>query len=174
MTRPERIVWCDGSEAESARIQEEMIGQGRTLRLNEDTFPNCLLHRSDPSDVARTEKVTFICTNDCEEAGPTNNWMAPAEAKKLLGGLFNGSMKGRTMYVIPYILGPAASPQSRIGVELTDSAYVVASVKVMARMGTIALDRLGSSSDFVPGPYSLRQLNPSRRDITHFPEEKLI
>ena len=174
MTRPERIVWCDGSEEESARIQEEMIGQGRTLRLNEDTFPNCLLHRSDPSDVARTEKVTFICTNDREEAGPTNNWMAPAEAKKLLGGLFAGSMKGRTMYVIPYILGPTNSPQSRIGVELSDSPYVVANMRIMSRIGKVALDRLGNSSDFVPGLHSLGDLSPERRYIAHFPEEKLI
>jgi phosphoenolpyruvate carboxykinase (GTP) len=174
MTRPDQIVWVDGSEEEAARIQQQLISEGHTLQLNEKTYPNCLLHRSDPSDVARTEKVTFICTQDNENAGPTNNWMAPAEAKKTLGGLFTGSMKGRTMYVIPYILGPAASPQSRIGVELTDSAYVVASVKVMARMGKIALDRLGSSSDFVPGLHSLGDLNPARRYIAHFPEEKLI
>ncbi len=174
MTRPDQIMWCDGSEEEAARIQQQLISEGHTLQLNEKTYPNCLLHRSDPSDVARTEKVTFICTQDKENAGPTNNWMAPAEAKKTLSGLFTGSMKGRTMYVIPYILGPAASPQSRIGVELTDSAYVVASVKVMARMGKIALDRLGGSSDFVPGLHSLGDLNPSRRYITHFPEEKLI
>ena len=174
MTRPDQIVWCDGSEEEAARIQQKLISEGQTLQLNEKTYPNCLLHRSDPSDVARTEQVTFICTREKENAGPTNNWMAPAEAKKTLGGLFAGSMKGRTMYVIPYILGPAASPQSRIGVELTDSAYVVASVKVMARMGKIALDRLGNSSDFVPGLHSLGDLNPARRYITHFPEEKLI
>jgi phosphoenolpyruvate carboxykinase (GTP) len=174
MTRPEQIVWCDGSEEESTRIQQQMIREGHSLQLNEKTYPNCLLHRSDPSDVARTEKVTFICSRDKEDAGPTNNWMAPVEAKEIVGGLFSGSMKGRTMYVIPYILGPAASPQSRIGVELTDSAYVVASVKVMARMGKVALERLGSSSDFVPGLHSLGDLNPARRYITHFPEEKLI
>ena len=174
MTRPEEIVWCDGSEEENARIQQQMVRQGHTLELNEKTYPNCFLHRSDPSDVARTEKVTFICTQDKENAGPTNNWMAPAEAKKTLGRLFDGAMKGRTMYVIPYILGPAASPQSRIGVEITDSPYVVASVRVMARMGKVALDRLGDSSDYVPGLHSLGDLNPERRYIAHFPEEKLI
>ena len=174
MTRPEEIVWCDGSEEENARIQQQMVRQGHTLELNEKTYPNCFLHRSDPSDVARTEKVTFICTQDKENAGPTNNWMAPAEAKKTLGSLFDGAMKGRTMYVIPYILGPAASPQSRIGVEITDSPYVVASVRVMARMGKVALDRLGNSSDYVPGLHSLGDLNPERRYIAHFPEEKLI
>ena len=174
MTRPEEIVWCDGSEEENARIQQQMVRQGHTLELNEKTYPNCFLHRSDPSDVARTEKVTFICTQDKENAGPTNNWMPPAEAKKTLGSLFDGAMKGRTMYVIPYILGPAASPQSRIGVEITDSPYVVASVRVMARMGKVALDRLGNSSDYVPGLHSLGDLNPERRYIAHFPEEKLI
>ena len=174
MTRPEEIVWCDGSEKENARIQQQMVRQGHTLELNEKTYPNCFLHRSDPSDVARTEKVTFICTQDKENAGPTNNWMPPAEAKKTLGRLFDGAMKGRTMYVIPYILGPAASPQSRIGVEITDSPYVVASVRVMARMGKVALDRLGNSSDYVPGLHSLGDLNPERRYIAHFPEEKLI
>jgi phosphoenolpyruvate carboxykinase (GTP) len=174
MTCPDQTVWCDGSEEENTRIQQQLVREGHTFPLNEKTYPNCFLHRSDPSDVARTEKVTFICTREKENAGPTNNWMAPAEAKKTLGGLFNGSMRGRTMYVIPYILGPAASPQSRIGVEVTDSAYVVASVRVMARMGKIAQDRLGNSSDFVPGLHSLGDLNPARRYIVHFPEEKLI
>jgi phosphoenolpyruvate carboxykinase (GTP) len=174
MTRPEQIVWCDGSEEEAARIQAQMVREGHTLPLNEKTYPNCYLHRSDPSDVARTEKITFICSRDKENAGPTNNWMAPDDAKKTLGGLFSGAMQGRTMYVVPYILGPAASPQSRIGVELTDSAYVVASVRVMSRMGKVALDRLGNSSDFVPGLHSLGDLNPNRRYVVHFPEEKLI
>ncbi len=174
MTRPQQIVWCDGSVEELARIQEQMIREGHTVALNEKTYPNCYLHRSDPTDVARTEKVTFICSHNKDDAGPNNNWLAPAEAKKTLGGLFEGSMKGRTMYVIPYILGPAASPQSRVGVELTDSAYVVANMRIMSRMGKVALDRLGNSSDFVPGLHSLGDLNPNRRYIAHFPEEKLI
>ena len=174
MTSPAQIQWCDGSEEEAARIEEELVREGHTFPLNDKTYPNCFLHRSDPSDVARTEKVTFICTNDREDAGPTNNWMPPAEAKKTLGGLFDGSMKGRTMYVVPYIMGPAASPQSRIGVEVTDSAYVVASMRIMSRMGRVALDRLGNSSDFVPGLHSLGDLSPDRRYIAHFQEEKLI
>ena len=174
MTRPARIHWCDGSDEEAARIEEQLIHEGRTFRLNEKTYPNCILHRSDPSDVARTEKVTYICTPDRDEAGPTNNWIAPAEAKSKLTSLFNGCMKGRTMYVVPYILGPAASPQSRVGVEITDSAYVVASMRIMSRMGKVALDRLGNSADFVPGLHSLGDLNPDRRLIAHFPEEKLI
>ena len=174
LTRPAKITWCDGSEDEAARMQEQLIREGQTVRLNDKTYPNCYLHRSDPTDVARTEKVTFICTRERENAGPTNNWMAPAEARQTLSRLFDGSMKDRTMYVVPYILGPAASPQSRIGVEVTDSAYVVASMKIMSRMGKVALDRLGSSSDFVPGMHSLGDLNPDRRYIAHFPEEKLI
>ena len=174
LTHPAQIQWCDGSEEEAARIEEELIREGRTFPLNDKTYPHCLLHRSDPTDVARTERVTYICTRSREDAGPTNNWMAPAEAKKTLGGLFDGSMKGRTMYVVPYILGPAASPQSRVGVEVTDSAYVVASMRIMSRMGKVALDRLGSSADFVPGLHSLGDLNPERRYIAHFPEENLI
>ena len=174
LTRPAKIQWCDGSEEEASRIDEQLIREGRTFRLNEKTYPNCMLHRSDPSDVARTEKVTYICTKTRDDAGPTNNWMDPGDAKKLLGGLFEGSMKDRTMYVVPYILGPADSPQSRVGVEITDSAYVVASMRIMSRMGKVALDRLGSSSDFVPGLHSLGDLNPDHRYITHFPEEKLI
>ncbi|HTC64232.1 MAG TPA: phosphoenolpyruvate carboxykinase (GTP) [Candidatus Saccharimonadales bacterium] len=174
MTRPSQIQWCDGSEEEDARIKDQLVREGQTFPLNEKTYPGSILHRSDPSDVARTEKVTYICSEDREEAGPTNNWMAPAEAKKHMSSLFEGSMKGRTMYVVPYIMGPAASPQSRIGVELTDSAYVVASMRIMSRMGKVALDRLGNSSDFVPGLHSLGDLSPDRRLIAHFPEEKLI
>ncbi|HWZ55802.1 MAG TPA: phosphoenolpyruvate carboxykinase (GTP), partial [Verrucomicrobiae bacterium] len=174
LTRPAKIQWCDGSDEEGAQMEELLVREGSTFRLDDKTYPNCWLHRSDPTDVARTEKVTYICTRKRDDAGPTNNWMDPAEAKKSLGALFDGSMKGRTMYVIPYIMGPSASPQSRIGVEITDSAYVVASMRIMARMGKIALDRLGSSSDFVPGLHSLGDLNPDRRYITHFPEEKLI
>jgi phosphoenolpyruvate carboxykinase (GTP) len=174
LTRPAKVQWCDGSEEEGSRIEDVLVGEGRTFRLNDKSYPNCLLHRSDPTDVARTEKVTYICTRKKEDAGPTNNWIDPVEAKKTLTGFFDGSMKGRTMYVIPYIMGPAASPQSRIGVEITDSAYVVASMRIMCRMGKVALDRLGSSCDFVPGLHSLGDLNPDRRFITHFPEEKLI
>ena len=174
LTRPAKIEWCDGSQEEAARIEEQLIREGQTFPLNAKTYPNCLLHRSNPTDVARTEKITYICTRDQQEAGPTNNWMPPAEAKKTVGALFDGSMKGRTMYVVPYILGPADSPQSRVGVEITDSAYVVASVRIMSRMGKVALDRLGSSNDFVPGLHSLGDLSPDRRYVMHFPEEKLI
>ena len=151
-----------------------MLRDGTFIELNQKTFPNCHLHRSNPNDVARTEQLTFICTRKKEDAGPTNNWMAPAEAKQKVRPLFDGSMKGRTMYVVPYILGPEKSPYSKIGVEVTDSAYVAASMRIMSRMGQAALDRLGSSADFVPGLHSLGDLDPARRFIMHFPEEKLI
>ncbi|HUK29577.1 MAG TPA: phosphoenolpyruvate carboxykinase (GTP) [Candidatus Acidoferrum sp.] len=174
MTRPERILWCDGSDAQQQQFFDVMLREGRTFPLNPQTYPNCYLHRSDPNDVARTEKVTFICTSKKEDAGPTNNWMAPADAKAQIGKLFEGAMAGRTMYVIPYIMGPADSPISKIGVEVTDSAYVAASMRIMTRMGRVAQDKLGHSDVFVPGLHSLGDLNPERRFIAHFPEEKLI
>lgn len=174
LTKPSEIVWCDGSQAETDRLVAEMLRDGTFIELNQKTYPRSYLHRSNPNDVARTEGVTFICTRKKEDAGPTNNWMAPDEAKAKVRPLFDGAMKGRTMYVVPYILGPATSPYSKVGVEITDSAYVVASMRIMSRMGTPALDRLGNSSDFVPGLHSLGDLSPERRYILHFPEEKLI
>jgi phosphoenolpyruvate carboxykinase (GTP) len=174
LTKPAKIVWCDGSETENDRLTADMLGDGTFVELNQKTYPNCHLHRSNPNDVARTEQLTFICTLKKEDAGPSNNWMAPAEAKEKLRPLFDGSMKGRTMYVVPYILGPEKSPYSKIGVEITDSAYVAATMRIMSRMGKPALDRLGNSADFVPGLHSLGDLDPSRRFIMHFPEEKLI
>jgi phosphoenolpyruvate carboxykinase (GTP) len=174
LTKPSKIVWCDGSEQENERLAEEMLRDGTFIALNQETYPSCYLHRSNPNDVARTEGLTFICTREKEDVGPTNNWMAPEEGKEKLTPLFDGSMKGRTMYVVPYIMGPESSPYSKIGVEITDSAYVVASMRIMSRMGKAALNRLGSSADFVPGLHSLGDLDPSRRFIVHFPEEKLI
>jgi phosphoenolpyruvate carboxykinase (GTP) len=168
------VLWCDGSQAENDRLVTEMLRDGTYIQLNEKTHPRCYLHRSNANDVARTENLTFICTRTKETAGPTNNWMAPQEAKDKVRPLFDGAMKGRTMYVVPYILGPAKSPYSKVGVEVTDSPYVVASMRIMSRMGKAALDRLGDSDDFVPGLHSLGDLNPERRFILHFPEEKLI
>lgn len=174
-TTPDRVVWCDGSEAENERIHSEMLGDGRSLELNQQTFPNCYLHRSNPNDVARTENLTFICSRNQEDAGPTNNWMQPQEAKKKVGPLFDGAMKNRTMYVVPYIMGPEDSPSSKIGIEVTDSPYVVASMRIMSRMGRPALKRLEKdSTEPVLGLHSLGDLNPDRRFILHFPEEKLI
>ena len=174
LTKPDRIVFCDGSEAENQRIIAEMLHNGDSLTLNERTYPNCYLHRSSPNDVARTEHLTFICSPDKEDAGPTNNWMDPEGAKSKVGALLDGAMRGRAMYVVPYIMGPASSPISQVGVEITDSPYVVASMRIMSRMGKIAKDRLGSSSDFVPGLHSIGDLDPLRRYIVHFPQERLI
>ncbi|MGH9708885.1 MAG: phosphoenolpyruvate carboxykinase (GTP) [Candidatus Acidiferrales bacterium] len=174
LTKPAKIVWCDGTAAENDRLTGEMLSDGTLVGLNPQTHPRCYLHRSNPNDVARTESVTFICTSKKENAGPTNNWMVPEDAKEKVRPIFDGSMKGRTMFVVPYIMGPANSPYSKIGVEITDSAYVVASMRIMSRMGRIAMDRLGTSDDFVPGLHSLADLNPDRRFVMHFPEEKLI
>jgi phosphoenolpyruvate carboxykinase (GTP) len=174
VTRPKQVVWCDGSEREREDMVETLLAEGRTFRLNERSYPDCILHRSDPGDVARTEQLTFICSPRREDAGPTNNWMAPAEAKEKIGRLFEGAMAGRTMYVLPYLMGPVGSPISRAGVEVTDSPYVVDSMRIMARIGRPALDHIGSGSDFVPGLHSLGDLSPQRRFILHFPEEKLI
>jgi phosphoenolpyruvate carboxykinase (GTP) len=153
---------------------EQALREGSFTRMNPQTYPNCFLHRSNPNDVARTEHVTFICTRQKEDAGPNNNWMAPPEAKEKVSPLFRGAMKGRTMYVMPYIMGPIKSPISKVGVQVTDSRYVVKSMRIMTRMGKVALERLGNSPDFVPGMHSLGDLNPERRYILHFPEEKLI
>ena len=174
LTQPDRIVYCDGSEAENESILAEMLRGGDSLKLNETTYPNCYLSRSSPNDVARTEHLTFICTPDKNDAGPTNNWMDPEGAKHKVGALLSNAMRGRTMYVIPYIMGPVDSPLSKIGVEVTDSAYVVANMRIMSRMGKVAQDRLGASADFVPGLHSLGDLDPMRRYIVHFPQEKLI
>jgi phosphoenolpyruvate carboxykinase (GTP) len=174
LTKPDKIVFCDGSEAENQAILQEMLKKGDSFRLNEKSYPNCYLHRSDPSDVARTEHLTFICTPDKEEVGPTNNWMDPEGAKFKVGKLLDGAMRGRTMYVVPYIMGPVNSPISKIGVEVTDSPYVVANMRIMCRMGKVAQDKLGSSKDFVPGLHSMGDLDPLHRLIAHFPEERLI
>ena len=173
LTKPDQIVFCDGSESEYHRMIENLLAEGDTLALSEKTFPNCHLHRSSVNDVARTEHLTFICTPEKDDAGPTNNWMDPDAAKHKLGALFNGAMRGRTMYVVPYIMGPVHSPISKVGVEITDSPYVVASMRIMTRMGDVALKKLGSSAKFVPGLHSLGDLDPTRRYIVHFPQERL-
>src|SRR5260370_29997249 len=128
LTKPDRVVYSDGSAAEYQRMIELMLSAGDTVTLNEKTYPSCYLHRSTANDVARTEHLTFICTRDKDDAGPTNNWMEPGEAKHKVGKLFDGAMRGRTMYVVPYLMGPVSSPISKVGVEATDSPYVVASM----------------------------------------------
>jgi phosphoenolpyruvate carboxykinase (GTP) len=174
LTKPDRVVWLEGSEEERVRLMKQAVDEKVFLPLNPETYPNCYLHRSHPSDVARTEQVTFICTSKKEDAGPTNNWMAPEEAKKKVAPLFDGAMKGRTMYVVPYIMGPVSSPISKVGVEVTDSLYVAESMRIMTRVGKVALDRLGDSTEFVAGLHSLAALDPKNRYILHFPEENLI
>ena len=174
LTKPERVVYCNGSDAEYQGMIAEMQRAGDSFPMNEKTYPNCYLHRSSPNDVARTEHLTFICSPKKEDAGPTNNWMDPNAAKHKVGALLDGVMRGRTMYVVPYVMGPVMSPISKVGVEVTDSPYVVASMRIMSRMGDVARDRLGSSSEFVPGLHSLGDLDPMRRYIMHFPQEKLI
>jgi phosphoenolpyruvate carboxykinase (GTP) len=174
LTKPDRIVYCDGSEAENRRILDEMLRGSDSVTLNEKTYPNCYLHRSSPNDVARTEHLTFICAPEKDDVGPTNNWMDPEAAKFKIGALLDGAMRGRTMYVVPYIMGPVNSPISKAGVEITDSPYVVANMRIMARMGKVATNRIGNTRDFVPGLHSLGDLDPTRRYIAHFTEEKLI
>ncbi|MCC6624479.1 MAG: phosphoenolpyruvate carboxykinase (GTP) [Deltaproteobacteria bacterium] len=174
LTKPDRIVWCDGTEEERRRLTEHAVAHGVLEPLNHDKLPGCYLHRSNPNDVARVENLTFICTKTREAAGPTNNWMAPAEAYAKLGSLFDGSMRGRTMYVVPYVMGPVGSPMSKIGIELTDSVYVVLNMRIMTRMGVAALDMLGDSTDFNRGVHALLDCNPDRRYICHFPEDNTI
>ena len=174
LTRPSRVVWCDGSKAEYDGLVEAMLQDGTLLPLNPKTYPNCYLHRSHPSDVARTEQLTFICTREKDSAGPTNNWIAPIEAKSTAGALFRGSMRGGTMYVIPYLMGPAGSPMSRVGLMVTDSAYVVASMHLMTRVGQVAIQHMRRDDDFIAGLHSMGDLSPERRLILHFPEENLI
>jgi phosphoenolpyruvate carboxykinase (GTP) len=172
--RPDRVAWCDGSERENARLVEGMLADATLLALHPGKAPGSYLHRSHPSDVARTEHLTFIASRTREDAGPTNNWMPPAEARSRVWPLFEGAMKGRTLYVVPYVMGPPGSPFSRVGVEITDSPYVVASMRLMTRMGRVALDQLASSEEFVPGLHSLGDLSPERRFIVHLPEERAI
>ncbi len=174
LTQPDRIQWCDGSETESAALTDLMLASGDLLALNPETNPDCYLHRSNPSDVARVEHVTFVCTPEREDAGPNNHWMEPAQAHAKVDALFAGCMHGRTMYVIPYCMGPIASPISRCGVEITDSPYVVANMRIMTRMGAAALARIERDGTFVKGMHSVGELDPERRFIMHFPEELTI
>jgi len=173
-TQPDAIHWCAGTDAEYEEFIEIMLSAGTLTTLNQEQYPNCYLHLSDPRDVARVEHLTFVCTDEEEEAGPNNNWMSPADGHAKIDALFDGCMKGRTMYVIPYCMGPIDSPFSRCGVEITDSEYVVANMKLMTRMGSKALQRIENEGTFVKGLHSTGDLDPERRFIMHFPSELSI
>ncbi len=172
--RPEKVSWCDGSEEEKSRLIAELAQMGQLTALDEEKWPGCHLHRSHHQDVARTEHLTFICTENEADAGPTNHWMSSRDADTKVGSLFDGCMEGRTMYVVPFIMGPAGSPHSKVGVQITDSAYVALSLRTMTRMGKIALEQLGTSTDFARCLHSLGDLSPDRRYICHFPERREI
>ncbi len=174
LTNPTAVHWCNGSNQEYQNFIAQMLESGDLLKLNAETFPNCYLHRSDQTDVARVEHLTFICTSKQEDAGPNNNWMDPDEAHSKLDALFKNCMSGRTMYIIPYCMGPIDSVYSRCGVEITDSPYVVANMFLMTRMGTKALQRIETENKFVKGMHSIGDLNPEKRFIMHFPEELTI
>jgi phosphoenolpyruvate carboxykinase (GTP) len=175
LTRPERIYWCDGSRGEFSRLRDQLVASRELQPLNPQSFPACYLYRSDPTDVARVEHLTFVCTHKQEDAGPNNHWMAPAEARVRMRTLFDGCMKGRTLYVIPYCMGPLDSEYSRCGVEITDSAYVVLNMAIMTRIGRPALERIARDGEqFVKGLHSTGDLNPARRFIMHFPEDLSI
>ncbi len=174
MTQPDKIVWIDGSDQQLEALKKEAVSTGELLELNQEKLPGCLYHRTAENDVARVEHRTFICSKEEKNAGPTNNWMAPADAYAMASKLFNGAMKGRTMYVIPYSMGPIGSPFSKIGIELTDSIYVVLNMNIMTRIGAKVLESLGNSGDFVKGLHSKAQLDEENRYILHFPEDNTI
>ena len=170
LTGADAVHWCDGSDAENAALVAQMLANGDFIALNPQTHPNCYLHRSHPSDVARVEHLTFVCAGQRDDAGPNNHWLDPAEARARMDALYRGCMKGRTLYVVPYCMGPIDSPLSRCGVELTDSPYVVVNMRLMTRMGAAALARIEREGRFVRGVHSTGELDPDRRFIMHFPE----
>ena len=173
-TQPDHIYWCDGSQSEFQSLQRELIAAKELLPLNSQSFPGCVLSRSHPADVARVEHLTFVCSKHRDDAGPNNHWLDPAQAHAQMDALFAGCMQGRTLYVVPYCMGPIDSPFSRCGVEITDSAYVVLNMQLMTRMGRAALERITRDGTFVRGLHSTGDLDPKRRFIMHFPEELSI
>ena len=174
LCQPAKVVWITGEEAQLEELRKEALSTGELIKLNEEKLPGCYLHRSDVNDVARVEGRTFICCKNKEDAGPINNWMDPQEAYSKVGEIFKGSMKGKTMYVIPYSMGAVGSTFSKVGIEVTDSIYVVVSMKIMTRIGSAVLDVLGDSNDFVRGLHSKADLDAEKRYILHFPEDNTI
>jgi phosphoenolpyruvate carboxykinase (GTP) len=174
LCRPDKIVWCDGSAEEKQRLIDQGVEDGTFIELNQEKLPGCYLHRSNQNDVARSEHLTFICGPNEDLAGPTNNFMESKQAYAKLRGLFDGCMRGRTMYVVPFVMGPLGSPLAKVGVELTDSIYVVVNMAVMTRMGTLAWEQLGNSDEFTRCLHSVGDCNPERRYICHFPLDNTI
>ncbi|MFA5848170.1 MAG: phosphoenolpyruvate carboxykinase (GTP) [Thermodesulfovibrionales bacterium] len=180
ITKPDKIYWCDGSEEEAHKlveigIKEEKIGDNPIFsELNQKAWPNAYLHRSHPTDVARTEHLTYVCHPDKEIAGPNNNWMDPAEAKQIMTKLSDGCMRGRTMYVLPYMMGHPDSPYAKACIQLTDVSYVAVSMRIMTRMGKNVLDKIGSQDNFVKGLHSVGDFDPNKRFIMHFPDEQFV
>ena len=175
LTKPDNVVWIDGSDEQLQALRAEAISTGEMIEMNQDEYPGCLYHRTLPNDVARVEDRTFICSKNKDDAGPTNNWCDPEEMYAKLTPMYDGVMKGRTMYVIPYSMGPIGSPLAKVGVELTDSIYVVLNMDIMTRMGAKAFENLGdTSNDFVRGLHSKAQVDPENRYIVHFPEDNTI
>jgi len=174
LTQPRAVYWCEGSETEARQLTSQMLRSGELKALNAELFPGCHLYRSAPNDVARVEHLTYVCTRSQEDAGPNNHWMEPRQAHAKMRELFRGCMRERTLYVIPYCMGPIDSPLSRCGVEITDSPYVVLSMLIMTRAGRAALERIAREDSFVRGLHSIGELDPERRFIMHFPEELAI
>ncbi len=174
LCEPDEVVFCDGSLEEKRRLEEECFKTGELIELNQEKLPGCALHRTARNDVARTEHLTFICTRNPHDAGPTNNWMDPQEAYSKVGGMFKGSMRGRTMYVVPFLMGTPGSPFTKIGIELTDSKYVVLNMRIMTRMGDVAARELGTDRTFTKCLHGKGELDIERRFILHFPEDNTI
>ncbi len=174
LLKPENVMWIDGSEEQLDKLRAEAVSTGEMIKLNEKELPGCYLHRTKVNDVARVEGRTFICTTNKDDAGPTNNWMSPAEAYELLYGIADGSYAGRTMYIIPYSMGPIGSPLAKIGLEVTDSIYVVLNMAIMTRIGQKVLDTLGDSNDWVRGLHCKCDVDEEKRYICHFPEDNTI
>ena len=174
LVNPDKVILIDGSEEQKAQLTREAVEAGELHELNQEKLPDCYLRRSDPSDVARVEDRTFICTNEKSEAGPTNNWAYAPDMYKKMDELFKDSMKGKTIYIIPYMMGPYGSPFSKIGFELTDSRYVVLSMLIMARCGLKVLEELGENDEFIKGLHSVGTMDPEERYICHFPDDKAI